>query len=741
MKFKILPLILIFFCAGKIAAQESYLCGKDIAVFYPAQFQSERLMPSLAIIQELSKKASLPHEWQVRPIYAVEEGKNVITIQVPQNADLYGTGEVVGNLRRNGTDIRLWNTDNYGYTGAEGKSLYQSHPWILGVREDGSSFGIIIDNTYRQTIALTNPIKVVTDGPAPRVVIIERSTPQEVVMALGDLTGKIEMPPLWALGYQQCRFSYYPQEQVKEIATEFRNRNIPCDVIWMDIDYMDGRKVFTFNPKGFSDPKGTNDYLHSINFKSVYMVDPGIKVDENYSPYTALHEGNHGVLDPQSNEFHGRVWPGPCAFPDFTRPETREWWIGTYKDFMANGIDGIWNDMNEPAVFGGAMPDSSIHRGGGELPQDIHLRYHNVYGLLMTKASREGVMAAKPNKRPFVLTRANFLGGHRYSATWTGDNSSTWDYLRMSIPMSLNLSLSGQVFNGADIGGFGGNSNGELLSHWTALGVFYPFARNHSADNTAQQEPWSFGEEVENINRTAINRRYRLLPYIYTQMYEATQNGMPLMRPAFMFDIKDLSLRQEQEAFGFGGDLLIIPRWSSPKLPSGDWDILKLEDTDDGVQPFVALRSGAIVPLGNVIQSTEDYNLNELTLLVNPDENGTAEGVLYDDAGDGFEYQQGNYAIYELKATKKGKKTEVTIHQTAGNKQRPIRFRIGLVTDNQITYSEYTTGSKSSIKTVADTQPNLVITADMMSTTQFPEKDLSNAIRRRGRRAPANANY
>lgn len=746
MKRLLIYLFVLFFgfdagMAQQLFTKEAFLYRDSIAVFYPVPFESERMMPSFAIVGELTKKADLPDSWTVRPEYSIQEGKHTITFKVSESVDYYGTGEVVGNLRRNNTEIQLWNTDNYCYTGFEGKQLYQSHPWIMGVREDGSSFGIMIDNTWRQRISLGNPVKIETDGPAPRVVVIEGCTPEAVLKSLGDLTGRIELPPLWALGYHQCRYSYYPQEQVKEIATEFRNRQIPCDVIWMDIDYMDGRKVFTFHPQGFSDPIGTNDYLHSINFKTVYMVDPGIKVDSNYAAYASLHQGGHGVQDASGNEQHGTVWPGNCAFPDFTRPETVQWWIDIYQDFMKNGIDGVWNDMNEPALFNTpikTMPDSSIHRGGCDLPQDIHLRYHNVYGLLMTRASRQGVMQALPDKRPFVLSRANFLGGHRYSATWTGDNKASWDYLRLSIPMSLNLSLSGQVLNGPDIGGFSGNSNGDLLAHWTAVGVFYPFMRNHAESGTVQQEPWSFGPEVEEVNRTAINRRYRLLPYIYTQMYQASETGIPLMRPAFMLDIKDLSLRKEQEAFAMGSDLLVIPRWSSPALPSGDWDLLRLEDFDDGYQPFVALRSGAIVPMGNVIQSTAEYRLDELTLLVNPKSDGTADGWLYDDSGDGFEYRNGDYALYKLQSKKKGKKLEVTVQLVSGKPQHPVRFRIGYVTDNQITYSPYTTGKSILVDEIKDDKMQLEINTEQMSSTQFPDKDLSGVVQRRGRRSMAN---
>ena len=587
-------------------------------------------MPSLAIIKDLPKRDSLPGDWAIKPEFVTQDGKTSVHFDLNANIDLYGTGEVIGDLRRNGADVTLWNTDNYEYGKFDGKQLYQAHPWVLGVRPDGSAFGILADNSWRQEIRLDVGVDIISEGPAFRVIVIEKNSPQEVMQSLADLTGKMEMPPLWALGYQQSRYSYFPDTNVKELADGFRSRNIPADVIWMDIDYMDGFRVFTFDPEGFPDPKSLNDYLHTQDFKSVYMIDPGVKQDSLYSVYQEGSAGNHWVLDSLGKEYNGEVWPGQVAFPDYTRPETQKWWASLYTDFMNLGIDGVWNDMNEPAVFdgpGGSMPDHNIHRGGGDLPQDIHLRYHNVYGLLMVRSSREGIMDVNPDKRPFVLSRANYIGGQRYAATWTGDNSATWDNLKMSIPMSINLSLSGQPFNGPDIGGFTKSPSADLFGNWIALGAYYPFSRNHTSNETEPQEPWAFGEEIENVARTAINRRYRLLPYLYTLFHEAATTGMPIMRPTFFADIEDENLREEQQSFLLGENLLIIPRWAEDvQMPEGDWQQIPFEETDDTYQAIVKLREGAIVPMGPVIQSTEDYSTAKITLLRNTDKNGHATG-------------------------------------------------------------------------------------------------------------------
>jgi len=680
------------------AAQNSFLADKDIAIFYPKDFDSVQSLPSLAVIQSLKKQSALPKGWKLRPTFTKTGGKNTIEINYEAGTDLYGTGEVTGSLKRNGKKNTLWNTDNGMYLQFNGERLYQSHPWVLGVRKDGTAFGILADNTWRQEMLLNQPIQIISEGPAPRVIIIEKQSPQEVIMALGKLTGTIELPPMWALGYQQSRFSYYPQGQVKEIADNFRVKKIPLDVIWMDINYMDGFRIFTFDPKGYPDPKELNTYLHSKSVKSVFMIDPGVKKEIGYKVYDQGEKGNHWTLDKNWKPFTGKVWPGECVFPDYTRPETRKWWSSLYKDFMALGIDGVWNDMNEPSVFDGpegSMPADNTHKGGDGLPAGSHLRYHNIYGMMMVKATREGILDANPDKRPFVLSRSNYIGGQRYAATWTGDNESTFNYLKESIPMSINLGLSGQPFSGPDIGGFAENSNPQLFSQWIAVGAYYPFCRNHTTTGTVPQEPWAFGTETENVSRNAINRRYRLLPYFYTLFREAAKSGMPVMRPVFFADAKDTALRSEDQAFMLGGDLLIVPRWAvDTKLPKGNWVDVPFEKEDDGFQAIVKIKPGAIVPLGNVIQSTEEYNAGEITLLVNPDDKGSAKGELYDDAKDGFGYKMGDFSLIKFDANTKGKNITINVKQVEGNRKIKQRFRIGWATKSGISYSDWQEGNK-----------------------------------------------
>ena len=681
-----------------VMAQATFMSNDNIAVFIPANYDASCHQPSPIFVQELVPTAALPHDWRLKPVFSQREGKQIATIHVGEGVDLYGTGEVTGPLKRNGRNISLWNIDTPAYGVDGGSHLYQSHPWVMGLRADGSAFGIIADNTWRQTISTDQDVVFESDGPAFRVVIIERPNVQQLMQALADLTGHMELPPLWSLGYHQCRHTYYPDGRVMEVADLLRKHQIPSDVIWMDIDYMDGYRIFTFNPDGFSNPLRLNDYLHQNHFKTVYMIDPGVKVEEGYFVDDQGTVGDYWVKDKNGQVFEGNVWPGACHFPDFTRPEVRSWWATLYKDFMATGVDGVWNDMNEPAIFGqpeNTMPRDNRHLGGDGVTAGPHLRFHNVYGMNMVRASRQGLLLANPQKRPFILSRSNFLGGQRYAATWTGDNLSHPDHLKLSVPMSLTLGLSGQPFNGPDIGGFCENSNGQLVAEWTALGVYFPFVRNHNTKGTVAQEPWAFTPEVLDACRTAINRRYRLMPYIYTLFREASTTGMPVMRPLFMADSKDLNLRSEDRSFLLGGDLMIRPQWAEhTAMPQQEWQCLELEEATDSYQCELRQRPGSVIPLANLAQSTATLRTDSLTLLVCVDGEGKAVGQLYEDEGDGFGYREGRYRQTTIEATLRKKQLQVTLRQTDGQLPAVARtLRIGFVAKGRVQYSPWLHGN------------------------------------------------
>ena len=682
-----------------VMAQASFMSDDSIAVFIPANYDASNHQPSPVFVKELGFQGGIPTDWHLKPVFSQRDGKQIATIHVGDGVDLYGTGEVTGPLKRNGRKISLWNIDTPAYGVDGGTHLYQSHPWVMGLRSDGSAFGIIADNTWRQTISTDQDVVFESMGPAFRVVVIERPDVAQLMRALADLTGHMPLPPLWSLGYHQCRHTYYPDGRVMEVADLLRKHQIPSDVIWMDIDYMDGYRIFTFDPDGFPNPRRLNDYLHQQHFKSVYMIDPGVKAEKGYFVDDQGRAGDYFVKTADGKLFEGNVWPGACHFPDFTRPEVRSWWSTLYRDFMATGVDGVWNDMNEPAIFGQpeqTMPLDNRHEGGDGITAGPHLRFHNVYGMNMVRASRQGLLLANPQKRPFILSRSNFLGGQRYAATWTGDNLSHPDHMKLSVPMTLTLGLSGQPFNGPDIGGFCENSNGELVAQWTALGVYFPFVRNHNTKGTVAQEPWAFTPEVLDACRTAINRRYRLMPYIYTLFREASETGMPVMRPLFMADPTDLSLRSEDRAFLLGGDLLVRPQWADrTAMPKTAWQPLTLEAATDSFQCELRQRPGSVIPLANLAQSTTDLRTDSLTLLVCVDREGKAVGQLYEDEGDGFSYRDGCYRQTSIEATLRKKQLTVRMRQVGGKMPALSRtVRIGFVAGGRVRYSAWQQGNE-----------------------------------------------
>ncbi len=669
-----------------LALGSSGLAGDGIALFLPAGLKPDAVQ-SVCLVSVPTIHGAIPPGWRDVPAFSSDGTQTRAELHVDAGTDLYGTGEVTGPLLRNGHSIELWNTDNFTYLKHGGRRLYQSHPWVLGVRADGTAFGVIFDSTWKASLSCSNNIVFTSDGPAFPVFVIERSSPAGVLRGLADLTGTMPMPPLWALGYQQCRWSYYPATRVKEIADGFRSRHIPCDVIWMDIDYMDGFRIFTFDKKGFPHPAALNAYLHRKGFHSVWMIDPGVKREPGYEVYDTGTAANVWVKTRDGHDFVGKVWPGDCVFPDFTRPGTQDWWATQYKAFLSKGVDGVWNDMNEPSVFGGpddTMPVDNHHRGGGNLEAGPHLEYHNVYGMLMARTTRAGILDARPDKRPFVLTRSNFLGGQRYAATWTGDNASTEVCLRESIPMSLNLGLSGQPFNGPDLGGFADNATPDLWARWVGFGAFFPFCRGHAVKGSNNKEPWAFGPVVEKAARIALERRYRLLPYYYTLFHEASVDGMPVMRPLFMADPKDLSLRSEDQAFLIGSDLLVVPQWAKhPALPKGTWRQLSLvrDDLADPFQAKLLVRAGSIIPIGRVVENTNEKLLSPLTLVVCLDAAGKADGRLYEDAGNGYGYQHGDYLLTTYHAELHDGRVVVSIASATGRRERPERKAVIEVLD------------------------------------------------------------
>jgi len=566
-------------------------------------------------------------------------GRVLVSVGRGVGVDAYGGGEVCGSLCLTGRRIVGWCSDVPFY-GEQTASLYQAHAWLLLLLADGSACGVLVDTTYRCAIDAT---RLRADGvvsfsvplgapeilhPAHRArwsVSVYRlfgAHPVDVSRSLAKLTGRMPMPPRWALGFQQCRWSYYPAARALEVAAEFRRRQIPCDVLWFDIHYMDRYRVFTFDPATFPDPAATNEQLHRLGFHTVWMIDPGV-ADERAAPAAAAAAAapllQRGVCASGTASdvwvkasadadapFVGKVWPGDCVFPDFTAPHVQKWWADQYATLAGVGVDGVWNDMNEPAVFESptnTMALTAWHHGWNA----PHAFVHNVYGLLMAEATRKGMQAALPRQRPFVLTRAGGIGSQRSAATWTGDNCSDARHLRYSIPMVLQLGLSGQPFCGPDIGGFFGDAHPKLFARWMAIGTLLPLARAHSAQDTADHEPWAFGAECEATCRVAISRRYRLLPELYTLFRRAHQTGMPVARPLFYAAPSDPALRNEDSGFLIGDDLLVLTPpdfFSETVLPDDERDAI---ERDALAKREAAIKDGtALNCFGGVISKDDD---------------------------------------------------------------------------------------------------------------------------------------
>jgi alpha-glucosidase len=683
---------------GQVVSEQ---VAPGVVRFFASPSHQASAMPSVALEQPLAATGPAPVDFPISVDFTTHFGRESVGIDVEPGTSFYGTGMVSGPLLRNGQFVTAYNDDSYAY-GDGDEQLYQSHPWVLGVRPDGSAFGVWADTTWRSEIDLTDTtgydIRFTADGPEFAVYVIDEASPQAVLGTMSQLMGSMPMPPLWSIGYHQCRYSYTPDTRVMEVAQGFRDRDIPAEVIWMDIDYMDGFRIFSFNPTTFSDPAGLDADLDAIDFKSVWMINPGVKFEPGYSIYDAGEANDVWVKQPDGvSDFVGEVWPGLSKWPDFTNAGVRSWWSDLYGPFMANGIDGVWNDMNEPAVFYGpewTMPDNNWHRAdaalGGPGP---HNRYHNIYGMQMVKASREGILAAKPNKRPFVLSRANYLGGHRYAACWTGDNVANEYHLDLSIPIVLNLGLSGQPFSGPDIGGFVNDGWDDLFARWMGVGAMLPFSRGHTTQNTRDKEPWAWGPDVERVSRLALNRRYRLLRHFYTAFYQAHTEGLPVARPLFFAEPENLGLRSEDDVFIVGDGLVVstannggtacatsgatFPAPSGPLyrfgFPQSDAPGAPL-DVEEPQLPDMFLLGGSIVPAGPIIQHSGEMVGTDLELIVALDENGEAEGVLYEDAGDGWGFQQGDYLLTTYRAeTLPSGDVRVYVATTEGQRTRPTR--------------------------------------------------------------------
>ena len=603
--------------------------------------------------------------WQY---YLLKGGKIIYCSKKIQDGEcFFGMGDKPAELNLRGKRTENYGTDSYGFKKGT-DPLYKNIPFYYGLHHH-IGYGIFFDNTFRTLFDFGQERPEATSfwarGGQMNYYFIYGPGLLEVAAQYTRLTGAPELPPLWTLGYQQSRWSYFPDTKVKEVAAEFRKRHIPCDVIHLDIDYMEGFRCFTFSKENFPDPKSLTEELEEMGFKTVAIIDPGIKVDPDYDIYQQGVQKGYFCKRADGALMEGDVWPGKCVFPDFTNREVRAWWSGLFKKMVDLGIRGIWNDMNEPAVFEiGTFPEDVRHDYDGD--NCSHRKAHNVYGHLMSKATAEGLKRHLMPYRPFVITRSCYAGAQRWTSVWTGDNLSTWEHLWIASVMCQRLSISGISFAGSDIGGFIGEPDGELYIRWLQLATFHPFMRTHSASNETKfdQDPWSFGPRIEYIAKKFLGLRYRLLPYIYTTFWQYATEGTPMLRPLSFVAQDDPATYNRNSEFMFGDQFLISHvgepglKEKNVYLPKGEWYYywndkkfkgggeIAIATPLDEIPLFV--KAGAVIPKYPHLEYVGEKRILEMTLHVYYSSE-TCHSVLYEDAGDNYGYLDGNFNTIRFK--------------------------------------------------------------------------------------------
>jgi alpha-glucosidase len=611
------------------------------------------------------RQGKLIHADAAQPLSFSDKGFT-LRKAMPVGERYYGLGDKTGPFDRRGASYVNWNTDAWGFERGT-DPIYKSIPFYVSMGGAGGAYGLFLDNTFRSGFDFGHrnydQLEISADGGPIDYYIIAGPTVPEVVRRYADLTGKPPLPPRWSLGYQQSRYSYMTDAEVREVANRLKSDRIPADVLWLDIDFQDRNRPFTVDTKAFPSLKTLASDMDRQGIKLVTITDLHIAhaPNEGHAPYDTGLAGDHFLKNPDGSTYVAPVWPGPSVFPDFTRADSRKWWGDLYKGFVDDGIAGFWNDMNEPAIFETptkTMPIGTLHRIDSDdfvARTTTHAEAHNVYGMENSRATYDGLLRLRPNVRPFVMTRATYAGGQRYAVTWTGDNNATWDHLKLMVHQLLNLGLSGFTWAGADIGGFTGGPSPELLTRWYQVGAFTPVFRNHAAKNTPRAEPWVDGAEHLAIRRRYIEERYRLLPYFYAVAEQNARTGDPVMRPVF-YDYPELATApcDQSMAFTVGRDLLVVPS-AKPEsthvydacMPSAGWfdywTGLEVEGETKPDAPFevvketprldrlpVYVRPGTILPRQPVTQSTSVAPNGPLELHVYPGQDCRGE-LFWDD--------------------------------------------------------------------------------------------------------------
>ncbi|AOW21412.1 glycoside hydrolase family 31 protein [Urechidicola croceus] len=629
--------------------------------------------------KELICEDELGFHWEESYEYGGEIVKMTKTSQIGES--YYGLGDKPVDINLKGKRFENWVTDSYAY-GRDTDPIYKAIPFYIGLHHK-KAYGIFFDNTFRSYFDFCNERRNITSfwaqGGEMNYYFIYGPEMSDVVANYTDLTGKPhQLPPLWALGYHQCKWSYYPESNVKEIANKFRELQIPCDAIYLDIDYMEGFRCFTWNKEYFPDPKRMVKELADDGFKTIVIIDPGIKIDMEYDVFKEGLEKDYFCKRADGPYMKGKVWPGECYFPDFTNPEVREWWSDLFKELVEEvGVAGVWNDMNEPAVMdvpGKTFPNDVRHNYDGN--HCSHRKAHNIYGMQMARATYQGLKKFSYPKRPFAITRAAYSGTQRYTSSWTGDNVATWDHLNIANIQAQRMCMSGFSFIGSDIGGFAEQPNGELYARWIQLGIFHPFCRTHSSGDHGDQEPWAFDSNITNIVRKFIEIRYQLLPYLYTAFWRYANEGIPILKSLVIFDQDDQHTHYRNDEFIFGEKILACPiaepnaKGRRMFIPRGKWYNFWTNEIVTGGQELwvdadldsmpIFIKEGAVIPKYPIQQYVGEKKIEEL-VLDTYFKIGKEKSEVYEDAHDGYDYIKGRYSLRNF--TLVGKESSLTIQQ------------------------------------------------------------------------------
>ncbi len=604
---------------------------------------------------------------------------------------VYGLGEQVRGINKRGWKYVSYNLDNPHHQ-EDTTSLYGAHNFLL--ISGAAVFGVFFDYPGRLCFDIgytaRSELTVSAEAYDMDVYIITGTEEKDIVQQFRRLIGRSYIAPKWAFGYGQSRWGYRSAEEIREVAENYRSRNIPIDSIYLDIDYMERFKDFTVNAETFPEFSDFCAEMQALGIHPVPIIDAGVKIEEGYDIYEEGVRGNYFCKDAEGKDWVGAVWPGRVHFPDFLNPDARTWFGEKYRTLLEQGIDGFWNDMNEPAIFYSEERLKSVLERINALGQKNmgiydyfeftglvngisnhaddhthffhnidgvavpHQKVHNLYGFNMTKAAGEAFERLSPEKRILMFSRSSYIGAHRYGGIWQGDNNSWWSHLLMNLQMLPSLNMTGFLFNGADLGGFNCDVTEDLMLRWLQLGVFTPLMRNHSALGTRQQELYRF-ENADSLKRM-IEIRYALLPYIYSEYMKAVLDDTMMFRP-LAFDFRDdAAAAQTEDQLLLGDELMIAPVYRQNAagryvyLPE-EMMLVRMRSVTDYVTEVLPaghhyvdaaleeliffVRKGKAIPFGSTGQNTAQLDMEKLYLLGYAD----AEYLLYDDDGISKEYE------------------------------------------------------------------------------------------------------